>query len=86
MVGWLAVSRAGHDKDAFYLIIKEEGNSVYLADGVYKTCAAPKKKNKKHIQPIHRGLTPEELASALANPADADTVIKRCIKLNSKSK
>jgi len=84
MVGWLAVSRAGHDKDTFYLIIKEESNSVYLADGVYKTCAAPKKKNKKHIQPIHKGLTQEELQKVLENPADADTVIKRCIKMNCK--
>ena len=83
MVGWLAVSRAGHDKDTFYLIIKEDSSSVYLADGVYKTCAAPKKKNKKHIQPIHRGMTPEELEAILKNPADADTAVKRCIKLNS---
>ena len=84
MVGWLAVSRAGHDKDNFYLIIKEESSSVYLVDGVYKTCAAPKKKNKKHIQPIHKGFSAEELENILKNQADADTVIKRCIKLNCK--
>jgi len=84
MVGWLAVSRAGHDKGTFYLIIKEDSTSVYLVDGVFKTCAAPKKKNKKHIQPIHRGVTVDELEQILRNPADADTAIKRCIKVNAK--
>ena len=29
----LAVSRAGHDKDSIYVIVKEEADWVYLADG-----------------------------------------------------
>ena len=29
----LAVSRSGHDKDSVYVIIKEEANLAYLADG-----------------------------------------------------
>lgn len=59
MVGCLALSKAGHDKDEVYLILKEEKKSVYLADGIGKTAAFPKKKNKKHIQIIKNGL--EEL-------------------------
>lgn len=86
MVGQLAVSRAGHDKDTLYLIIREEGDNLYLADGVYKTYAAPKKKNRKHIQPVHGGLSKEQMKELSLNPADADTKIKRCIKLfNAKS-
>lgn len=81
MVGKLAVSRAGHDKGTLYLIVKEEGNSVYLADGVIKKYAAPKKKNRKHIQPIHSGLGDSEMKELAGNPADADTKIKRCITL-----
>lgn len=80
MVGQLAVSRAGHDKDTLYLVIGEEKACVYLADGIFKTYASPKKKNKKHIQPIQGGLTAKEMESLAVNPADADTKIKRCIK------
>ena len=52
MVGFLASSRAGHDKDKVYVIIKEDTEYVWLADGKYKTAAKPKKKRKKHIQII----------------------------------
>ena len=45
-----AVSKAGHDKDSIYVIIKEEADMVYLADGRHKPLEKPKKKNKKHIQ------------------------------------
>lgn len=86
MVGQLAVSRAGHDRDTLYLILREEGNSVYLADGVLKTYAEPKKKNKKHIQPIRSGLTAAQLEALAENPADADTKIKRCIRLYNERK
>ena len=33
MIGMLAVSLAGHDKGRIYLIIGEEGDFCYLADG-----------------------------------------------------
>lgn len=56
MLGCLAVSKAGHDKDEIYLILREEKEAVYVADGVAKTAASPKKKNKKHIQIIKNGL------------------------------
>lgn len=86
MVGQLAVSQAGHDRETLYLILREEGNSVYLADGVLKKYAAPKKKNKKHIQTIHSGLSVAEMEELAGNPADADTKIKRCIRLYNERK
>ena len=49
-----AVSKAGHDKDSIYVIIKEEADMVYLADGRHKPLEKPKKKNKKHIQVIRK--------------------------------
>ena len=42
-----AVSKAGHDKDSIYVIIKEEADMVYLADGRHKPLEKPKKKNKR---------------------------------------
>ena len=52
MIGFLASSKAGHDKDKVYVVIKEDKEYVWLADGKTKTIAQPKKKRKKHIQLI----------------------------------
>lgn len=54
MVGMLAVSRAGHDKNDIYVIVSEEDEYVYLADGRIKSVDKPKKKNKKHIQLVKK--------------------------------
>ena len=64
MVGMFAVSKAGHDKGQMYIIIKEEGDFVYLADGRLKTIESPKKKRKKHLQPVKKGMD-EALAERL---------------------
>ena len=53
MLGELATSKAGHDKDRLYLIVGEEGEWVYLCDGRLRGVEHPKKKKKKHIQIIH---------------------------------
>lgn len=52
MIGMFAISKAGRDKGQMYLIVKEEGDFVYLADGKTKTLNQPKKKRKKHLQPV----------------------------------
>ena len=52
MVGKFAKSKAGHDKDQIYVILKEDAEYVYLVDGKIKTMDKPKKKKKKHIQII----------------------------------
>lgn len=53
MIGKLATSKAGHDKDRLYMIVGEEGECVYLCDGRLRGVEHPKKKKKKHIQIIH---------------------------------
>lgn len=50
--GNLAKSIAGHDRNQVYVIVKEEDEYVYVADGRRKVLEMPKRKNKKHIQPI----------------------------------
>lgn len=74
MVGMFALSRAGHDQKTIYVIISEEGEYVYLADGRNRTVDRPKKKNKKHIQIIKK--------MQLEKPSDGfnDLEIKRAIK------
>ena len=49
MTGLLASSKAGHDKDKIYVIIREDKEYVWLADGKFKTIANLKKKKKKHV-------------------------------------
>lgn len=64
MVGMLAMSKAGHDKDAVYVVVREEEEYVYVADGRLKTMENPKKKNKKHIQ-IVKKVVDDELKNRL---------------------
>lgn len=50
--GNLAKSKAGHDKDKIYVIVKETDEYVYLCDGEIRKVDNQKKKRKKHVQPI----------------------------------
>lgn len=50
ITGKVARSTAGHDKGSIYLIIKEETDFCYVADGRLKTLQNPKKKNRRHLQ------------------------------------
>lgn len=54
----MAVSLAGHDRNKIYLIVGEEKEYVYLADGKIRSCMHPKKKNRKHIQIIKKYYNP----------------------------
>lgn len=74
MIGMLAVSKAGHDKRKIYVITGEDDGYVYLADGRKRTVAAPKKKNKKHIQIIRK------IQTERPNDGYSDLEIKRTIK------
>ncbi|MBR1692356.1 MAG: KOW domain-containing RNA-binding protein [Lachnospiraceae bacterium] len=83
MIGKFAKSKAGHDKDRIYVIVSEDAEYVYLADGRIRTAATPKKKKKKHIQPIltdsgaltaklkaGQPVTDEEIKAAIKNGFD----------------
>ena len=61
MIGQLAISKAGHDKDTVYVIAGQKEDFVYLCDGKKKLPAAPKKKRRKHIQPINEWVDDELL-------------------------
>lgn len=79
MKGRLAFSKAGHDKGRLYLIIRQEGERVWLADGRTRSVQDPKKKNRKHIQPAGQEFSEEEVASFFENPAWADNRIRETI-------
>ncbi len=76
MTGMFAISLAGHDKGRMYVIISQEDEYVYLADGNCRPIEKPKKKKKKHIQLIKTGLD-EALMTKLTG---AQTVYNEEIK------
>ena len=80
MTGLLASSKAGHDKDKIYVIIREDKEYVRLADGKYKTNANLKKKRKKHIQIIKYFNNEEIRTKLLENKEVSDLEIVMALK------
>lgn len=80
MTGFLASSKAGHDKDKIYVIIKEDAEYVWLSDGKIKTMDNPKKKRKKHIQPIKYFNNEEMRTSLLEGKKVSDLEIMMVLK------
>lgn len=80
MVGFMAYSLAGHDKNKIYVIIKEESNYVWLADGEHHKMSSPKRKNRKHIQVINNQIY-DDKEYGNNNNVMTDETVKRAIKL-----
>ena len=80
MTGLLASSKAGHDKDKIYVIIREDKEYVWLADGKVKTIANLKKKRKKHIQIIKCFNNEEMKSKLLENKEVSDLEIVMALK------
>ena len=79
-VGMLAISKAGHDKDCWYVVSKVDGNEVYLVNVVNRKTDAPKKKKLKHLQPVNE--VPEILNEKLQTGSPwTNEEIKRAIKI-----
>ena len=55
MVGKLAVSLAGHDKGSIFLVIREDGDVIWLAVGISRLYQSPKRKKRKHVQLVLNG-------------------------------
>ena len=78
----LAVSRAGHDKDTLYVVLAEENEYFWLADGKRRGLESPKKKKKIHVQLIRH--LPQEVAAQLQS-IELDAHLRKAIKLYEKS-
>ncbi len=78
--GMLAISKAGHDKDTWYVVYNIEGNHVFLVDGKIRKIDRPKKKKMMHLQPVDR--IPKLLEEKLqTGQIWTDEEIKRALKL-----
>ena len=49
--GDLVVSRAGRDKGRPFVVLRSEGEFVFLADGDLRRLDKPKKKKRMHVKP-----------------------------------
>jgi len=76
----LAISKAGHDAKQVYVVLKEEEQFCYLANGTTKTIAKPKKKKKIHLQLIKN--IPSNVVDEMKDKNTLDDVsIKRILKI-----
>lgn len=48
--GMIVKSVAGRDKDRFYLVVKIEGNRVFIVDGKIRKLSSLKAKNPLHLK------------------------------------
>lgn len=79
-IGLLASSIAGHDKGKIYVIIKEEEDCFWLADGKTRTITYPKKKKHKHVQLIKEDQVRRVLTILREEERLSDLEIKRVLK------
>ncbi len=78
--GSIVISKAGHDKGKYFVILKSDSEYAYLMDGIDRTLEKPKKKNIKHVQVIH--YKDEKLVSKKENDElIINEEIKRAIKV-----
>jgi len=85
MTGQFVISKAGHDKDTIYVVVAEEKDFVYLSDGRLKPPERPKKKNKRHVQPMNRAVEGALLEKLTAGGTVEPERIRYAIKTMSKA-
>lgn len=78
---FFAKTKAGHDKNQIYFLLKEDEEYVYLVNGTTKPLEKPKKKNRKHIQLIKN--LPIEVTGVMEEGTTNENV-KRAIKIYQK--
>lgn len=77
-IGGVAESLSGRDKGRLYLILKVQGERLYLCDGSYRTLSNPKQKNRKHVR-----LMPvffPEIAERAGEGKDENSEIRAALK------
>ena len=61
--GSLVKATAGHNIGQFFVVVKVEGNFVYICDGKERQLSNPKKKNIKHIAKTCEVISLEQLTN-----------------------
>ncbi|MCR4923409.1 MAG: hypothetical protein K5931_05305 [Lachnospiraceae bacterium] len=82
-------SLSGHDAGKVYILVKEEGDMLFLSDGRLRPLNKLKKKKRKHVQPINSISHNKDIIERLSRDEDFEIKIssinneeiKRAIKL-----
>lgn len=74
-VGQMVRSIAGRDNGTAYVVVRTDGNYVYVADGAIRKLENPKKKKFKHIQGSYN--ISEGITAGLADGSIENYMIRR---------
>lgn len=78
--GMPVISKAGHDKGNWYIVLNIEETHAFLVNGTNRTMEHPKKKKMKHLQPVNE--IPELLEEKLRQEKPwTNEEVKRALKL-----
>ena len=64
--GSVAVSLMGRDKGVLMCVVETGENRVWVCDGKCRKLNKPKAKNPKHIKPLNKKLSEEQLEKRVA--------------------
>ncbi len=71
----IVLSKYGHDKEKYFLVVSKDEDFLYLSDGKSRKAQKPKKKNIKHVIPT--GEVSKELLNKLQS---GDTLTNKEIR------
>ncbi len=64
-LGSLVLSKQGHDKGQYYVVVGFAQNKILICDGEFKFLSKPKQKNPNHLQDLN--YSDSEIATKLEN-------------------
>jgi ribosomal protein L14E/L6E/L27E len=74
----IVLSLAGHDRGHLFLVLKEEGDFVWLADGKERKLDAPKRKRRKHVRGVGTSAHPAIIRLQRGEPV-CDSDLRRAL-------
>lgn len=82
-IGRVVFSKAGRDKGLLFVVCLSEGDYLFLIDGRTRLLGHPKKKKKKHVQPVNmvdETLKKKLLSGAYVENAEIRNILKQYMK------
>ena len=77
-IGQIVFSKCGRDKGLPFVIVKVEGDFLYLADGKLRNVNNPKKKKMKHVQ-ITKTVNSYVQAAVCGNTTLLDSDLRKAV-------
>lgn len=72
--GFVVISTAGKDRDGMMVVVRQDSDGVWVADGRHRRLEAPKRKNPRHLR-----LTPYRVeASSMATNRGLRRALAAC--------